>query len=756
MNFVRSLFGRLLGLSLLAWGVAGAHAAEDDATEADKPRAQVDLVGAVNLSPSTVWETLRATSAARREELRVRPPRMMGEALDAEDGVVVQKPSYNVALPSIRGLGDSRVLVLVDGIRLNVTTTSSLPSGLGNLNLVDPYLLESVEVVRGPGLSSYGSDGLGGTIALKTRRPIAIAGSNLEVNAGSRLSYASYDQSFSGSLSGGGRWGRFAGEIAFSARHFGELVGGNRVQAVPLTAYSDGGLYMGFGADLGRGHLAFVYQGGRQYDGLRSERSRADDLFLLNEVARDLVYLRYTSSLEVGDSTVDVSATVAYHRVAEQAARTQVALDLVDKLNNQDDVLALLGNVRADLGRGGRFAAGLEGYFDFVKSGAQQVTVGGSGTITQTPEWLRYPGGSAAHSFAAFASDELDLEHLFSGTPSPRPGRVKLLVSGRVGGHVLVVGQDDRVSRFLLNGQGGSPKRYADEFSIAAHTQTTLVYAGSLHVRYEFVPGAAVVAGFMTGVRPASLDDSARLDLGRPGLLLPSDKPLEAEAAYSGEAGFRLAYSRIELDVFYAVNRLTHPISLVQTKKGDCSSVSSGSCVDRYRFKDAAAWETLLSRRNDAWALFHSVETSFRLNLFGQVHVLGSLGFAYGDLVSWDDLSKSQPFSRVPPLWGKGALQYRKPRSMLTLLEGGARLAASQARLSEQDRFDVTICPLGPVDCRGTGGYVVTYLRAALRLSRQMYLSGQFENLAGETYRVHGSGIPGPGLGAHIALEGNL
>ena len=198
MNFVRSLFGRLLGLSLLAWGVAGAHAAEDDATEADKPRAQVDLVGAVNLSPSTVWETLRATSAARREELRVRPPRMMGEALDAEDGVVVQKPSYNVALPSIRGLGDSRVLVLVDGIRLNVTTTSSLPSGLGNLNLVDPYLLESVEVVRGPGLSSYGSDGLGGTIALKTRRPIAIAGSNLEVNAGSRLSYASYDSRFRG------------------------------------------------------------------------------------------------------------------------------------------------------------------------------------------------------------------------------------------------------------------------------------------------------------------------------------------------------------------------------------------------------------------------------------------------------------------------------------------------------------------------------------------------------------------------------
>jgi hypothetical protein len=96
----------------------------------------------------------------------------------------------------------------------------------------------------------------------------------------------------------------------------------------------------------------------------------------------------------------------------------------------------------------------------------------------------------------------------------------------------------------------------------------SLVYAGSLHLRYEFVPGATLIAGFMTGSRPASLDDQARLDAGRPGLLLPTETALASEAAYSGEAAVRLAYSRIETSLTYAVTYLAHPISMTTTSLG--------------------------------------------------------------------------------------------------------------------------------------------------------------------------------------------
>ena len=171
------------------------------------------------------------------------------------------------------------------------------------------------------------------------------------------------------------------------------------------------------------------YQGGRQYDGLRSERSVPDDLYLLTELARDLTYLRYSTSIEIADSSVDVTATAAYQRLSEQAARTQVIIDRVDRLSNRDDVLSLSANVRADLGRGGRLAAGIDGYFDWVSSSAEQATVGGTGLGKPISEWMRYPGGSAAHSFALFLIDELDLEHLFRGEPSSRPGRLKAPVS---------------------------------------------------------------------------------------------------------------------------------------------------------------------------------------------------------------------------------------------------------------------------------------------------------------------------------------
>jgi hypothetical protein len=71
---------------------------------------------------------------------------------------------------------------------------------------------------------------------------------------------------------------------------------------VPLTSFSDGGLYFGVSADTGHGNVLLVYQGGRQYDGLRSERSVPDDLYLLTELARDLTYLRYSTSIEIADS----------------------------------------------------------------------------------------------------------------------------------------------------------------------------------------------------------------------------------------------------------------------------------------------------------------------------------------------------------------------------------------------------------------------------------------------------------------------
>lgn len=71
-------------------------------------------------------------------------------------------PRRSGQVPSVRGISESGVLVLFDGAR------QSFLSGHDGRFFVDPDLLKSVEVIRGPASALYGSGALGGVIALRT------------------------------------------------------------------------------------------------------------------------------------------------------------------------------------------------------------------------------------------------------------------------------------------------------------------------------------------------------------------------------------------------------------------------------------------------------------------------------------------------------------------------------------------------------------------------------------------------------------
>lgn len=70
--------------------------------------------------------------------------------------------------PVIRGLDSNRILVLVDGERLNNARTATNNAGI-ETSLVEMSDIEQVEVVRGPASVLYGSDALGGVIHIRTR-----------------------------------------------------------------------------------------------------------------------------------------------------------------------------------------------------------------------------------------------------------------------------------------------------------------------------------------------------------------------------------------------------------------------------------------------------------------------------------------------------------------------------------------------------------------------------------------------------------
>lgn len=88
------------------------------------------------------------------------------EILEKSSGLVIQKSQNGGGSPNIRGFEANRILLVIDGIKLNNTIYRS--GHLQNILSVDPYVLENISVLHGPSSVFYGSGALGGAIILNT------------------------------------------------------------------------------------------------------------------------------------------------------------------------------------------------------------------------------------------------------------------------------------------------------------------------------------------------------------------------------------------------------------------------------------------------------------------------------------------------------------------------------------------------------------------------------------------------------------
>lgn len=88
------------------------------------------------------------------------------EVLEKSSLVYVQRSQMGGGSPVIRGFEANRILLLVDGIRMNNAIFRG--GHLQNSVMIDPMGLEGIDLIFGPGSLSYGSDALGGTVNFKT------------------------------------------------------------------------------------------------------------------------------------------------------------------------------------------------------------------------------------------------------------------------------------------------------------------------------------------------------------------------------------------------------------------------------------------------------------------------------------------------------------------------------------------------------------------------------------------------------------
>jgi hemoglobin/transferrin/lactoferrin receptor protein len=157
--------------------------ATDQAAQADK-EAKEKAEKEKKPAPPTVHEELVVTatryeldsfqtpvpiSVVSSEDLaRLQPEKMM-DALKQLPGVDVNGEGPFRGLPVIRGMDSNRVLILVDGQRLNNARESTEFAGM-QPGLVDLSMVDHIEVVRGPSSVLYGSDAIGGVVNIITKQ----------------------------------------------------------------------------------------------------------------------------------------------------------------------------------------------------------------------------------------------------------------------------------------------------------------------------------------------------------------------------------------------------------------------------------------------------------------------------------------------------------------------------------------------------------------------------------------------------------
>lgn len=98
-----------------------------------------------------------------------RAPEVVAQVADEETGVNLQRTSPSLSAVFVRGLTGRNVAVYVDGVRY---TTSAQRGGVGTFfSLIEPSSLETVEILRGPNSSQYGSDVHGGVVNFISQSP---------------------------------------------------------------------------------------------------------------------------------------------------------------------------------------------------------------------------------------------------------------------------------------------------------------------------------------------------------------------------------------------------------------------------------------------------------------------------------------------------------------------------------------------------------------------------------------------------------
>ena len=385
------------------------------------------------------------------QTIELQRPSTGADLVGLSPGVRIQKSQGGGGSPVIRGFEANRILMVVDGVRMNNAIYRS--GHLQNAITVNPNTVERVEVIYGSSSVAYGSDALGGVIHYYTKSPLINSEEKSSSSFSSDFSSANLGtvNSFSTELS----FNKWASLTSISYSNFGDIRMGTRrahgyanwgltpfysensrysYQANPSlnenpniqknTAYNQLDLFQKFLVKLNDEYqLVFNFQYSNssdipRYDKLIEQRNgtlRYAEWFygpqkriLIAPQLKLFPQKRFMNSGRI---------TFAYQNI-DESRNSRAFESFIRKTQKENvQVWSLNGDFEFELNQKHSFSYGFEGTFNKVRSFAfgKELVVQQNEVVAlkpSTPFPTRYPSkGSTYDSFASFVNWIWDLNN---------------------------------------------------------------------------------------------------------------------------------------------------------------------------------------------------------------------------------------------------------------------------------------------------------------------------------------------------------
>lgn len=692
------------------------------------------------------------TQTAREIPLKITPisraqiafhnPQTAADLLAISGDVFVQKSQQGGGSPMIRGFATNRLLIAVDGVRMNNAIFRG--GNLQNVISLDPFAVEQAEVLFGPGSVIYGSDAIGGVMSFYTLSPRYSDNGKVLVKGNALARYSSANNEKTGHFDINLGYSKWALLTSLSYTDFGDLRMGSygpeeylRSEYVERqgnsdivvqnpnpkiqrpTGYSQANIMQKISY---KPNSSWVFDYGLQYSST-SNLDRYDRLiYYRNGLPRSAEWFYGPQIWMMNNLKVTSKAPIiVYDQLSFQLAYQYFQESRNDRNFNGnvlrrrvEEVGAFSFNIdiKKNLDSRQRIFYGAETVDNYVTSTGNDKNIE-TGINTDGPS--RYP---QAHwsSFATYLTYQRNLSE------------------------TLNLHAGVRYTQYLIDAQ------FDNTFYPFPFTQAKLskgAVTGSVGLTLNPTEQWRVKGVLSTGFRAPNVDDIGKVFDSEPGSVVVPNPNLNSEYAYNAEVGV----TRKVAD-FLEVDFLTYFTLL------DNAMVKRNATLNS---QDSIMYDGRLSRvqsiQNAAFARVWGFQADFELML--PRGFLLSSRFNYQNGIEELDNGSISPLRHAAPWFGVTRLSYRNSKLMLTLFANYSG-KVPYSHLADEERGKPYIYANDDNGNPYSPGWYTLNFRANYRISDMVGLSIDVENITDQRYRPYSSGLVAAGINIVAGVKVNF